>query len=76
MEAQISTYVDAALGHESNTSLWVSRFVLGQKLELVVLILVIADVAITLTGKVQTARGIVPEGHAHTADGVQVGEAA
>lgn len=70
------TYVDTALRHESNTSLGISRLVLGQELKLVVLILKVPDVAITLAGKVQTARGVIPERHADTTDRVQVCETA
>ena len=42
---------------------------------LIVLVLVVADVSITLASKVQHLGAIVPEGHADTADGVENGEA-
>jgi hypothetical protein len=79
--------VDAALGEERNTALGVGRGVLGQVLELVVLVLVVADVSVTarvsvgsqqscgkdlpLAGQVQALSAVVPEGHADTRDGVE-----
>ena len=72
--------VDTPLGEEGDTALRVAGLVLGEVLELVVLVFVVADVAVTvcvsceqtmsassclpLASKVQALCAIVPEGHA------------
>lgn len=43
----VMTYIDAAFRQECDSSLRVSRLVLGQELELVVLVLKVSDVAIS-----------------------------
>ena len=40
--------IDTALGHEGDTALWVGRGVLREVLELVVFVLVVADVTVTV----------------------------
>jgi hypothetical protein len=42
------TYIDAALRQESNTSLRLGRLVLGQELELVILVFKVANVAVAI----------------------------
>lgn len=47
METLVVTYIDTAFGQECDSSLRVSRLILGQELELVILILKVSDVAIS-----------------------------
>lgn len=70
------TYVDATPGEEGDTTLRVGRLVLAQELKLVVLVLVVANVSVTLASKVQAVGAIVPERHADAGYRVNHGEAA
>ena len=63
--------VHAALGHERHPALRLRALVLGQRLELVVLQLVVPDVAVALAGDVKHIAAVVPEGHAHARAGVE-----
>jgi hypothetical protein len=66
--------VDTALRKESNTTLGVRRLVFRQVLELVVLVFVVTDVAVTLSSKVQALGAFVPEGHADPRYAVEEGK--
>jgi hypothetical protein len=46
--------VDATLRNKGNSTLWIAGLVLGEVFEFVVLVLVVADIAVTVGEKVST----------------------
>lgn len=71
-----ATNVDTATRNKSDTTLGITRLVLGEELELVVLILKVANVAVTLASEIKAVGSVVPEGHANARNGVERSEAA
>lgn len=67
--------IEGTLGHEGDTTLRDVGAKLGQSEQLVVLVLVVADVAVTLSGQVQHVAVAVVEGHDDSRGGVEVGGA-